>query len=202
MKRIRWIAALLLCLLLVSGCAKQPAEPVFEQDARAQGTDTAAEPQATEPLKTAETEQTAEPQAAEEPTAAPQAQAEAGYAQRLAAAFEQTGALDQMAQFSDMDLLDYYGIDPAACISVVGYTDAVGYTNEIVIVEADAALAEQIESLLADYLEARKAQFAGYDADAVTLVEQAVLRRDGGVVLMIVSPDAEALLQVYREFAV
>ena len=35
-----------------------------------------------------------------------------------------------------------------------------------------------------------------------TLVEQAVLRRDGGVVLMIVSPDAEALLQVYREFAI
>ena len=75
MKRIRWIAALLLCLLLVSGCAKQPAEPVFEQDTRVQGTDTAAEPQATEPLKTAETEQTAEPQAAEEPTAAPEAQA-------------------------------------------------------------------------------------------------------------------------------
>ena len=36
--------------------------------------------------------------------------------------------------------------------------------------------------------------------DAETLVRQAVLRCDGGVVLMIVSPEADALLEVYRGF--
>ena len=197
MKSIGWIAVLLI-LLLVVGCAKQPAEPVFQQDARmAEGGETV-KPQSTEePSKPTEDIETAQPQTTDEPGAA----TETSYAERLASAFEQTGALDQMAPFSDTDLLDYYGIDTAQCESAVGYTDAVGYTNEIVIVEADAALAEGIEALLADYLEARKAQFAGYDADAVTLVERAVLRRDGGVVLMIVSPDAEMLLQVYRDFA-
>ena len=105
-----------------------------------------------------------------------------------------------MAPYSDTDLLDYYGIDPAACESIVGYTDAVGYTNELLIVQADEAQAAEFETQLAGYLEDRAAQFAGYDADAEALVRQAVLRRDGGVVLMIVSPQADALLEVYRGF--
>ena len=118
----------------------------------------------------------------------------------LAAAFAQTGALDDMAPYSDTDLHDYYGIDPAACESIVGYTDAVGYTNELLIIQADEKLAAELETQLAGYLEDRAAQFAGYDADAEALVRQAVLRRDGGVVLMIVSPQADALLEVYRGF--
>lgn len=127
-------------------------------------------------------------------------EADETYAGALAAAFLQTGALDDMAPYSDTDLLDYYGIDPAACESIVGYTDAVGYTNELLIVQADEAQAAEFETLLAGYLEDRAAQFAGYDADAEALVRQAVLRRDGGVVLMIVSPEADALLDVYRGF--
>lgn len=188
-----WMAlALVLCLAL-AGCGAAET-PQVQLDERMEAQAPVAE-QAETQAPTAEPE----PLAATEPPAEGDEPDET-YAGALAAAFLQTGALDDMAPYSDMDLLDYYGIDPAACESIVGYTDAVGYTNELLIVQADEAQAAEFETLLAGYLEDRAAQFAGYDADAEALVRQAVLRRDGGVVLMIVSPEADALLDVYRGF--
>lgn len=188
-----WMAlALALCLGL-AGCGAAEA-PQVQLDERME----------TQPPVLEQTEMQSptvepEPPADTEPPA-DGGEADETYAGALAAAFLQTGALDDMAPYSDTDLLDYYGIDPAACESIVGYTDAVGYTNELLIVQADEAQAAEFETLLAGYLEDRAAQFAGYDADAEALVRQAVLRRDGGVVLMIVSPEADALLDVYRGF--
>lgn len=194
-----WMAlALVLCLALAGcGAAETPQvqldermetqPPVLEQ--------TEMQSPTVEPEPPADTEP---PEATEPPAEGDEP--DETYADALAAAFLQTGALDDMAPYSDTDLLDYYGIDPAACESIVGYTDAVGYTNELLIVQADEAQAAEFETLLAGYLEDRAAQFAGYDADAEALVRQAVLRRDGGVVLMIVSPQADALLEVYRGF--
>lgn len=188
-----WMAlALVLCLAL-AGCGAAET-PQVQLDERMEAQAPVAE-QAETQAPTAEPE----PLAATEPPAEGDEPDET-YADALAAAFLQTGALDDMAPYSDTDLLDYYGIDPAACESIVGYTDAVGYTNELLIVQADEAQAAEFETLLAGYLEDRAAQFAGYDADAEALVRQAVLRRDGGVVLMIVSPEADALLDVYRGF--
>lgn len=188
-----WMAlALALCLAL-AGCGAAET-PQVQLDERMEAQAPVAE-QAETQAPTAEPE----PLAATEPPAEGDEPDET-YAGALAAAFLQTGALDDMAPYSDTDLLDYYGIDPAACESIVGYTDAVGYTNELLIVQADEAQAAEFETLLAGYLEDRAAQFAGYDADAEALVRQAVLRRDGGVVLMIVSPQADALLEVYRGF--
>lgn len=188
-----WMAlALVLCLAL-AGCGAAET-PQVQLDERMEAQAPVAE-QAETQAPTAEPE----PLAATEPPAEGDEPDET-YAGALAAAFLQTGALDDMAPYSDTDLLDYYGIDPAACESIVGYTDAVGYTNELLIVQADEAQAAEFETLLAGYLEDRAAQFAGYDADAEALVRQAVLRRDGGVVLMIVSPEADALLDVYRGF--
>lgn len=188
-----WMAlALALCLAL-AGCGAAET-PQVQLDERMEAQAPVAE-QAETQAPTAEPE----PLAATEPPAEGDEPDET-YAGALAAAFLQTGALDDMAPYSDTDLLDYYGIDPAACESIVGYTDAVGYTNELLIVQADEAQAAEFETLLAGYLEDRAAQFAGYDADAEALVRQAVLRRDGGVVLMIVSPEADALLDVYRGF--
>lgn len=188
-----WMAlALALCLGL-AGCGAAEA-PQVQLDERME----------TQPPVLEQTEMQSptvepEPPADTEPPA-DGGEADETYADALAAAFLQTGALDDMAPYSDTDLLDYYGIDPAACESIVGYTDAVGYTNELLIVQADEAQAAEFETLLAGYLEDRAAQFAGYDANAEALVRQAVLRRDGGVVLMIVSPEADALLDVYRGF--
>lgn len=188
-----WMAlALVLCLALAGCGAAETPQVQLDERMEAQA-------------PVAEQAETQEPTVEPEPPADTEPPADGGeadetYAGALAAAFLQTGALDDMAPYSDTDLLDYYGIDPAACESIVGYTDAVGYTNELLIVQADEAQAAEFETLLAGYLEDRAAQFAGYDADAEALVRQAVLRRDGGVVLMIVSPEADALLDVYRGF--
>lgn len=188
-----WMAlALALCLGLAGCGAAETPQVQLDERMEAQAPvleQTEMQSPTVEPEPPADTEPPAEGGEADET-----------YAGALAAAFLQTGALDDMAPYSDTDLLDYYGIDPAACESIVGYTDAVGYTNELLIVQADEAQAAEFETLLAGYLEDRAAQFAGYDADAEALVRQAVLRRDGGVVLMIVSPEADALLDVYRGF--
>jgi len=122
------------------------------------------------------------------------------YADALYTAFAGTGALNAFAPYSETDMLDYYGIDVAACKSVVAYTDTEGYCCELVIAEADETVAVEIEALLSGHLDSRYAQFESYDADAAQLVKDAVLRRDGGIVLMIVAPQAEELLSIYRSF--
>ena len=77
--------------------------------------------------------------------------------------------------------------------------DAAGYANEAVIVEAEEAVLDEAEAMLRDHLQAVKAQYKGYDAEALALAEKAVLLREGDAVLYIVSPNAEAMLAVYRE---
>lgn len=125
----------------------------------------------------------------------------ADFAGRAADAWSAAGYLDELARYSDEDLLDYYGIDVAACKCAAGYCDAVGYTNEAVVVVADETVVAEIETLLRDHLEAQKATFRSYDPDAYRLAENAVLLRDGGLVVMIVSPDAQAMLETLRNIA-
>ena len=66
------------------------------------------------------------------------------------------------------------------------------------MIEADETTAKEIEALLGDHLDSVKRQFESYDPDAYALAEKAVLVREGGVVLMIVSPDAEAMKTVFE----
>lgn len=122
----------------------------------------------------------------------------ADFAVRVETAWKEKGYLDDMARFTDEDLLDYYGIDLSACKGGIGYVDALGYTTEAIIVNADEAMAKEIEMMLADHLASAKETFKSYDPDALKIVENAVLERDGGLVVMIVSPDAHAMLETLR----
>lgn len=176
-------SVMLLIALLLTACAA-PAAPIVQTDARME----TARPVETVTLTAAPVEsQTVE---VEVPTEAPAA---ASFAETVIAAWEANGCLADMARYSDMDLLDLYGIDTAVCQSAAGYADAVGYTTEAVVVEADEATAKEIEALLQAHLEAMANQFRSYDPDALKLVEAAVLFRNGGRVVMIVSPNAETM---------
>ncbi len=189
MKRLIVTAVL---LALLCACTGRPHEPIIEIDMRAQIT----------PVPAKET-----PNATEAPTKAPEDSAtealtqtaeEQTYAQRVTAAWEAAGLLESYAPYSGQDLLDLFGIELDACISGAGFAETEGYTNEIVLIEADEATAEEIRSLLSDHLDMLKIQFRSYDPAAYAVVEKAELLCENGVVLMIVSPEAEAFLNVFR----
>ena len=125
----------------------------------------------------------------------------ADFAVRVETAWKEKGYLDDMARFTDEDLLDYYGIDLSACKGGIGYVDALGYTTEAIVIVADEVTAKEIETLLREHLTSQKETFKSYDPDALKIVENAILERDGGLVVMIVSPDAQAMRETMRNVA-
>ena len=106
--------------------------------------------------------------------------------------------LEGMYPMEAGDVLDLYGIDFAVCRGGAAFGDADGYTNEAVVVQADEAVLDEAEELLQDHLDSVKAQFRGYDPDALALAEKAVLVREGDMLLFAISPNAEALLAAFR----
>lgn len=197
MKRIVFV---ILIAALLCACASGAKEPVVEIDTRAEQTSAPQETPESVAVETpVPTEPPAEEPPAEEPTAEPAAQEEQSYAERVAAAWEAEGYLEGFAAYSEDDLLDLYGIDLSACISAVGYAETAGYTKEFVLVEADEATAAEIYTLLSNHLAMMTEQFRSYDAAACALVENAVLTNENGIVLMIVSPDAEAMQRIAAE---
>ena len=99
----------------------------------------------------------------------------ADFAERVAAAWEAAGYLEEMTPYSEEDLLDYYGIDLSACKCGKGFADAVGYTTEAIVVVAPEETADEIGTLLSDHVENMKQVFRSYDPDAYKIVENAVL---------------------------
>lgn len=122
----------------------------------------------------------------------------ADFAERVADAWKSAGYLDDMTPYSEDDLLDYYGIDLSACKCGVGFADAVGYTTEAIVVVAPEETANEIGTLLAGHVEDMKEVFRSYDPDAYKIMENAVLLREGELVVLIVSPDAQAMLETFR----
>ena len=116
----------------------------------------------------------------------------------LVARWNGEALLEGMYPMTAEDALDLYGIDFAACLGGAAFGDADGYTNEAVIVQAEAAVLEEAEALLQDHLESVKAQFRGYDPEALALAEKAVLVREGDMLLFVISPNADAMLTAFR----
>lgn len=199
MKRV---CILLIALLLVGCGGKQSAPPQIQPDARAESALAPAAAVVTAAPQAATVPETAVAPAATEAPAAPaeaSAPAEAGLVDELTARWAAEGLLEGLYPFAPEDFLDYSGIDLGACRGGAAYGDAVGYTNEAVVVEADSAVLDQVEELLTTHLAALKAQFRGYDAEALALAEKAVLVREGDAVLFVISPDAERMLALFRE---
>ena len=189
------LISLLLLAAFLCACSAAQETPAVETDPRADGAKTTAS--AVQEKETAAPVSDALPDdPAQEPE--PSSKAEADFSHRVIEAWDAAGCLKGMAPYSGEDLFDYYGIRLSECISGAGYADEVGYTTEAIVIEADEATAAEIESLLKDHLESLKLQFRDYDPDALKLAEDAVFLREGGVVLLIVSPDAQTMLELFR----
>ena len=63
------------------------------------------------------------------------------------------------------------------------------------------AVLRKAEALLQAHLDSVKAQFRGYDPEALALAEKAVFLREGDLLLFIIAPQAEDMLAVYRTLA-
>lgn len=192
-----------IALLLLVGCGgKEPAAPQVQMDQRASATAAPAAATAapeTVAIVTAATEAPAETTPTAEP--APANSAESDFVDSLVVQWMTDGLMEDMYPLTAEDALDYYGIDFSACKAAMAFGDAVGYVNEAVIVAAEGPVLDEAEAMLKDHLTAVKNQFRGYDADALALAEKAVLIREGNMVLFIISPNAEAMLAVYRNLA-
>ena len=192
-----------IALLLLAGCGgKEPAAPQVQMDQRASATAAPAAATAapeTVAIVTAATEAPAETAPTAEP--APANSAESDFVDSLVVQWMTDGLMEDMYPLTAEDALDYYGIDFSACKAAMAFGDAVGYVNEAVIVAAEGSVLDEAEAMLKDHLNAVKNQFRGYDADALALAEKAVLIREGNMVLFIISPNAEAMVAVYRNLA-
>ena len=189
-----------IALLLLMGCGgKADAAPQVQLDDRAQAT---AAPAADGLEETASpAEPTAAPaEAAPESADAPAAPAPAqeGPVDALVARWNGEALLEGMYPMAAEDALDLYGIDFAACLGGAAFGDADGYTNEAVVIQAEGTVLDEAEALLQDHLETVKAQFRGYDPEALALAEKAVLVREGDMLLFVISPNADAMLAAFR----
>lgn len=195
MKRI--VLVLLIAALLCACTAAT--EPVVEIDTRAEQTPIPVE-EDTIGVDATEAPDAGQPAEAPVVTEAPvetEAPEEASFVERVIAAWEAEGLLTGLAPYSEPDILDLYGIDLSAGVDGAGFSDAVSYVKEVLLIETDEAAAKEIEDQLRNHIEQVKETFRSYDAEAYAVAENAVLVRDGGVVLMIVSPDAEAMQNVF-----
>ena len=192
-----------IALLLLAGCGgKEPAAPQVQMDQRASATAAPAAATAapeTVAIVTAATEAPAETTPTAEP--APANSAESDFVDSLVVQWMTDGLMEDMYPLTAEDALDYYGIDFSACKAAMAFGDAVGYVNEAVVVAAEGPALDEAEAMLKDHLNAMKNQFRGYDAEALALAEKAVLIREGNMVLFIISPNAEAMVAVYRNLA-
>ena len=189
-----------IALLLLMGCGgKADAAPQVQLDDRAQAT---AAPAADGPEETAAPAEPTDapvdgaPESADAP-AAP-APAQEGPVDTLVARWNGEALLEGMYPMAAEDALDLYGIDFAACLGGAAFGDADGYTNEAVVVQAEGTVLDEAEALLQDHLETVKAQFRGYDPEALALAEKAVLVREGDMLLFVISPNADAMLAAFR----
>ena len=189
-----------IALLLLMGCGgKTDAAPQVQLDDRVQATGA---PAADGPEETAAPAEPTDapvdgaPESADAP-AAP-APAQEGPVDTLVARWNGEALLEGMYPMAAEDALDLYGIDFAACLGGAAFGDADGYTNEAVVVQAEGTVLDEAEALLQDHLETVKAQFRGYDPEALALAEKAVLVREGDMLLFVISPNADAMLAAFR----
>lgn len=99
--------------------------------------------------------------------------------------------------------LDLYGIDLAKTTqAVLKMSSDSLLADEVVLMEAvDEAAARQIEDLLKGRMQVKAREAEGYSPKQLSIIQQGHVLRDGLKLALIVSPDAEALLQLYKRLS-
>ncbi len=108
-----------------------------------------------------------------------------------------------LVRMSGDDLYDLIGIDPESCVDWVylAAADALEGRELIVVLMPDAESADEAETMLNHYLEARMRETRNYLPDAYqALSEASVVRQDCLLILSVAAPEAdEAALLLAEE---
>lgn len=120
---------------------------------------------------------------------------EAAYA-RMA----QAVTLPPMLEVDGEMALDFYGIEPGWCVqAVMMLAEDSLIADEILLLEArDQATADAMAALLKNRMDAKAAEAITYSPEQYAIIQRGHLVREGLHLALIVSPDADALLEAYR----
>lgn len=107
-----------------------------------------------------------------------------------------------MVDVADELLLANTGIDPGDCLEAVYYVLAQDIApDEIILLQApDEDSAQSMCTALEDWLAYRVEAARTYLTEDMPLLQSGVVRRDGTVVSLLVSPQVEELLEVYGQY--
>lgn len=109
--------------------------------------------------------------------------------------------LPEMIVFEDKKVLDQYGVDTSVCPQAIVATCSDGLrSDEIWLIEApDEANAQDIAKSAESRVEREKTETKDYAPDQYKVVEKAEIIVDGNNVVLIISPDVDALVSLYED---
>lgn len=120
----------------------------------------------------------------------------------LFSAIQEVVALPEMVDLSDDYLESALGLLPEDCDGAVYYLFADGIApDEIVIIRArDDSSAKDIQKKLEDRLRYKEQAATRYLTEYLPVIQSGVVRRDGLTLSLIVSEQAEQIIQVYEQY--
>lgn len=189
MRNIRLILCLLILALTLGACGGEKAPSAEVQTA----------PQTTTPaIQTEQTTEAAEPEETEGEVPATEPKIS------MAAIYEKMTGSDTMPEMMEMDETmqrDYCGISREDVAQSVVAICADGLrTDEIWLIQAvDEAAAERIAELARTRQKAKEDETVNYAPDQYAIVEKAELVQEGEYVAFLVSPEAKALTEIFRQ---
>ena len=122
--------------------------------------------------------------------------------QAVYAAMSEKVALPPMLEVDGELVLDFYGFEPGTYTQgILMVAEDSLIADEILLLEArDQASADALKELMQGRLDAKAAEAITYSPEQYAVIKEGHLVRDGLYLALIVSPDADQLLGIYREF--
>lgn len=109
---------------------------------------------------------------------------------------------DMMSVSTDENLTSFYGIDPEDVESYAIQICSTGIdADEIVLIRAvDTDAAARVEEQLEERYESKLSQMEDYLPEQYDIIKECSVETNGTYVSMIISPDAEAMTELYNSY--
>lgn len=117
------------------------------------------------------------------------------------AKIKQSAILPQMTMVDENMLEDAYAIQRSDCAQmVIEVCSNARRADEIVLIEAKEGKEDKIIQKLEKWLENRAQYAAGYSPEQYAIIKKCGVHANGKYINMIVSPQAQALTDIYNSF--